>query len=66
MDLPYEARIRVRYRADGPLAEAISKHAEWIAAETLAEDFAPGEPQGEVHESEVEGAVFAFSVEPLD
>ncbi len=66
LDLPYEARIRVRYRADGPLAEAVSEHASWIAAETLAEDFAPGEPEGEGHESEVEGAVFAFSVTPLD
>jgi isoleucyl-tRNA synthetase len=55
MDLAYEARIGVRWTADGELAEAIEEHAARIAGETLAirfdrEDTAAGE-----HDAEIEG-----------
>jgi len=63
MDLPYEARIEIAYRAEGELAEAIAAHAAWIAKETLATSLRPGDPEGERHESEVEGADFVFAIQ---
>jgi isoleucyl-tRNA synthetase len=62
MDLPYEARIEIDYRADGELARALETHAGWISKETLATRFEPGEPGGERHETEVMGAPFVFSI----
>jgi isoleucyl-tRNA synthetase len=59
MDLPYEARILVRYEAKGELQTAIQEHAEWIAAEILATRFeprGPGKPRGKRHDTKVEGA----------
>jgi len=63
LDLPYEARIRVRYRAEGDLAEAVAAHAEHIAGETLATTLEPGEPAGESFEEDVEGHAFVFGIE---
>ncbi|MGH7163721.1 MAG: isoleucine--tRNA ligase [Planctomycetota bacterium] len=62
MDLPYEARIEVRYRAGGELGRAIAEHSAWIAGETLATRFEPGESQGTLHTAPLEGEEFAFSV----
>ncbi|MHC4548442.1 MAG: isoleucine--tRNA ligase [Planctomycetota bacterium] len=63
MDLPYEARIQITYRAGGEVAEAIAAHAAWIARETLAGRLEAGEPAGTLHEAEVEGAAFRFGIE---
>jgi len=62
MDLPYEARIAVTWAAEGDLAGAITAHRDWIAGETLATVLEPGAPQGEVHETEVEGMPLRFGV----
>ncbi|MGB0678892.1 MAG: isoleucine--tRNA ligase [Polyangiales bacterium] len=40
-DLPYDARITVRYAADGELGAAIAAHGAVIARETLATELAP-------------------------
>src|SRR6185295_15431186 len=66
-DLDYAARIRVTYRADEPLAEAIETHRDWIAGETLAVEInaVAGDP-AEIHwlaEAPVEGHGFAFAIE---
>ncbi len=64
LDLPYEARITVRWEAEGTLAEAIAEHAERIASEVLAPDFQRGEPRGEHRfEEHIEGERLRFSVE---
>ncbi|MEE8556681.1 MAG: class I tRNA ligase family protein, partial [Myxococcota bacterium] len=58
MDLPYEARILVRYDTEGELAEAVLEHASWIASEILATEFQPRgaeEPQGQRHDAKVGG-----------
>jgi isoleucyl-tRNA synthetase len=62
LDLPYEARIEVRYESAGDLAEAVAEHREWIMSETLATRLEPGEPSGEAHEADIEGTAFRFSI----
>ena len=69
-DLPFEARIRVKWDAGGELAEAILEHASTIAEETLAVEllaveFASSDslPADSV-ESPVEDEAFRFSIEP--
>jgi isoleucyl-tRNA synthetase len=63
MDLDYEARIAVEYRASGELARAITEHAPLISAETLAHSLAPGEgSQGAEHSVDVDGAPLTFWV----
>ena len=63
MDLDYEARIDVEYKAAGELAQAISEHAGLISSETLAQSLAPGGgSQGEVHSVDVDGAELTFWV----
>jgi isoleucyl-tRNA synthetase len=61
LDLAFEARIRVRYAAEGALAAAIDAHRDYIAGEVLASELAPGEVT-EPREIEVEGQTFRFSV----
>ena len=61
LDLAFEARIRVRYTAEGALAAAIDAHREYIAGEVLASEFLPGEVT-EPRDIEVEGQTFRFSV----
>jgi isoleucyl-tRNA synthetase len=67
MDLPYEARIRVRYEADGGIAEAIREHAGWIASEILATAFEPragsGKPAGKRHDVKVEETPLSVWIE---
>ncbi len=63
LDLPYEARIEVRWQAEGGLAEAIEEHAEAIAAEVLALSFERGAPHGEERfEERIDEETFRFSV----
>jgi len=62
MDLPYEARIRLTWRAEGELAAAIREHARHIAAETLAVAVEEGELSGERHETDVDGAELRFGI----
>ncbi len=64
LDLPFDARIRVRYRAEPELAKAIAEQHGYIAAQTLAVALEPGEPaEGSVQQTDVEGSPFAFSIE---
>ena len=62
MDLPYDARIAIRYEAAGELAEALAAHRDWIMAEALATTLAPGAPEGRRFETDVEGNAFVFGV----
>jgi isoleucyl-tRNA synthetase len=63
LDLPYEARIGVTWKACGELAAALEEYADRIAGEVLAESFASGTPRGEPFSSEIEGADFTFAIE---
>jgi hypothetical protein len=58
MDLPYEARIRIRYDTEGELGEAIREHAGWIRSETLATELdvrdPSSEPSGTRHDATVD------------
>jgi isoleucyl-tRNA synthetase len=66
MDLPYEARIEVRWSAAGDLAEAIEEHAERIAAETLATVLGRSDAQASSeHDTEVEGSPLALSIKKV-
>ena len=68
MDLPYEARIRVRYETEGALGEAIREHAEWIRSETLATALDPrdgaSDPPGVRHETTVDDRPLQIWLEP--
>lgn len=61
LDLPYEARIRVTWQADGELADAIREHAERIARETLAVEIGPGDAGAE-NATDVDGAALSFRI----
>jgi len=61
MDLEYEARIVLQYRAAGELQLAITEHAALIAAETLAQSITPSDAgQGEEHAVDVDGEPLTF------
>ncbi|MBX3270979.1 MAG: isoleucine--tRNA ligase [Sandaracinaceae bacterium] len=60
LDLAYDARIALRWRAEGELAEAITEHADFIAAQVLATALVAGEGEGAGVEGDVDGAPFAF------
>ncbi len=63
MDLPYEARIEVRWQATGNLADAIAEHSERIARETLSERFEPGDATGTtIEETEIDGASLRLGI----
>jgi isoleucyl-tRNA synthetase len=63
MDLAFEARIQLQYRAAGELALAISEHAQWIAGETLAQSVSASEQgQGQEHAVDVDGEPLTFWV----
>ncbi|MDW8363578.1 MAG: DUF5915 domain-containing protein, partial [Myxococcales bacterium] len=59
MQLPYEARIEVRYEAAGPLAEVLARHDAYVREQTLCTRLDPVEgplpPEAETHELEVDG-----------
>ncbi len=62
MDLAYEARIEVRWNADGELAEAIEEHAKRIAGETLATGFSRESVPGSAHDTEIDGSALSLSI----
>jgi len=63
MDLPYEARIEVSWKAHGEVAQAIEEHAERIAGETLATRFESGDGTGAtVEETEIEGTPLRLGI----
>jgi isoleucyl-tRNA synthetase len=64
LDLPFEARVVVRYRADAALAAALEAHRDYVAGEVLASALSAGEPEGELRELEIDGLKLAFSVTP--
>ena len=62
MDLAYEARIEVTWNAEGELAEAIEEHAARIAGETLATGFVRAAAAASEHDTEIDGAPLALSI----
>ena len=62
MDLAYEARIEVRWNADGELAEAIEEHAARIAGETLATGFLRAAAAASEHDTEIDGNSLALAI----
>ncbi|MCC8180673.1 MAG: DUF5915 domain-containing protein, partial [Planctomycetes bacterium] len=66
LDLPFEARIKVRIGAGGKPARAAVEHAESIAAETLASDYqVEFEDLGQVREFELAGEPVRISIASL-
>jgi len=59
-DLAFDARIHVRWTADGTLAEAIDEHAGYIASQVLATVFEPGDGEGDGVTGDVDGAALSF------
>jgi isoleucyl-tRNA synthetase len=64
MDLAYEARIEVRWNAEGELADAIEEHASRIASETLATAFARSAGATSEYDTEIEGTKLGLSITP--
>ncbi len=63
MDLPYQTRIEVSWKADGEVAQAIEEHAERIAGETLATRFEAGDATGaNVEETEIDGTLLRLGI----
>jgi len=60
LDLPYEARIEVTYRADGEVAQAIAEHADAIGGETLAVSLTAGEASQ--HEATIDDQTLHFDI----
>ena len=63
MDLAYEARIEVRWNADGALADAIEEHASRIAGETLATGFLRAAAAASEHDTEIDGSPLTLSID---
>ena len=63
MDLDYDDRIDVRYRADEALAGALTDHAAWIKGETLATSLDPASDDAELDSAPVEEHDFAFRID---
>ena len=64
LDLQHEARIKLRYEAQGELADAIAEHASYIMSETLALELtAAGSGAGEKQETDVDGSALVFWLE---
>ncbi len=65
MDLPYEARIEIRWNAEGELAAAMEEHGERIASETLATKLDRDEtPSPSEHDTSIDGAELHLSIVP--
>ncbi len=62
MDLAYEARIEVKWNADGELADAIEEHAARIAGETLATRFVRAAAGASEYDTEIDGNSLALSI----
>jgi isoleucyl-tRNA synthetase len=64
LDLQHEARIKLQYRAQGELADAIAKHADYIMAETLALELTAAQSgKGDEQETDVDGSPLVFWLE---
>ena len=61
--LDYADRVRVRYRAAPELEAAIGRHRDWIAGETLAVEWAPGDEA--LVPAPIDNLDFAVAVEQL-
>ena len=65
-DFAVTDRIRVRWQADGVLAEALEAHGDWIARETLATELASGDVDAAISESfDLDGAILTLHVTRL-
>ena len=63
MDLPYEARIEVSWKAEGEVADAIREHKSRIAQETLATQLEAGDGDGDtIEKTEVEGSPLLLGI----
>jgi isoleucyl-tRNA synthetase len=63
MDLAFEERVHVRYRAEGTLADALFEHAGYVSGEVLAESFlASDDLPPETPSVDVDGQPFVFTV----
>ena len=63
LDLNVADRIGVRFACDDELREALEAHAAYVAGETLATEFAAGEPSGtDRFEVDVDGRPLAFAI----
>ncbi|MEM7136881.1 MAG: isoleucine--tRNA ligase [Myxococcota bacterium] len=63
MNLPYETRIHVSWKAEGEVARAMEQYADRIAGETLASTFEPGDASGDtVEKTEVEGETLELGI----
>ena len=63
-ELDYADRIRVRYRAGAELEQAIDRHRDWIAGETLAIELSAAENGSAGFEAgDVEGHKFELAIE---
>ncbi len=60
MELAFDARIHLSWRADGELETALEEHAAYIAGEVLATEMREGEGQGAKHETDIDGAPLTF------
>ncbi len=66
LDLAHEQRIRVRYQAEGELAQALLEHGGYVMSETLALELVAADGgAGVAQETEVEGAKFVFWLEAV-
>ncbi len=57
-------RIRLTYEADTALADAIERHRDYIAGETLCRHIAPGTPHKAL-EFDIDGNKLAFDIQPI-
>jgi isoleucyl-tRNA synthetase len=64
LGLEYTDRISVRYRAEAGLADAIARHAGWIAGETLADRLIAAD-DADLAVAPVDGRDFAFAIARL-
>ena len=55
-------RIRIGYRGDAALADAIAAHRAYVAGETLATEFEPALREGREFEAEIDGKKLTFSI----
>ena len=63
MNLAYEARIEVKWNAEGELAKAVEEHAARIAQETLASEFVRAADASGEHDSEIDGNPLTLSID---
>jgi isoleucyl-tRNA synthetase len=63
LNLNVSDRITVIYSGDQMLTQAISRHADYVAGETLATQLAPGEPATPVFETAIDGKPLVYSIE---